>query len=326
MQALVTGATGFIGRHVANLLIKNKFRVKCLVRKTGRLGDLAVQEAVQEVVGDLRDPVSLRQATADCDAVFHVAADYRLWAQNPAEMYDSNVQGTRNLLEASEKARRIVYTSTVGCIGVPPGGIGDETQPITLAEMSGHYKRSKFMAEQIALEKARAGQPIVIVNPTAPVGEYDVKPTETGKIIVDYISRKMPAYIDTGLNFVDVHDVALGHWLAWEKGTVGERYILGRENLSLSQLFDLLQVISGIPRPKTKMPYSVAYGAGWASTLWASVTGQPPRVPLDAVKMAKKKMFVNHAKAQQQLGYQPRPIEEALTRAVDWFRQNGYVS
>lgn len=319
---LVTGASGFLGWHVARVLIERGLRVRGLVRKPGSIPELPVEE----VVGDLRDRESLTRALAGCGLVFHVAADYRLWAKDPDEIYQSNTGGTRNLLEAARAcgAERVVYTSTVGCIGFVPGGSGDETTPVTLESMTGAYKRSKYMAEQVALDFARQGFPVVIVNPTAPVGDHDVKPTPTGKTIVDFLKGNMPAYVDTGLNLVDVREVAEGHWLACEKGTPGERYILGSENLTLQQIFERLAAISGIPAPGVKIPWVVALAAGVANTAWAGMTGQEPRVPLDAVRMARKKMFVTHAKARRELGFEPSLSDAALRRAVSWFQANGY--
>ncbi len=278
-------------------------------------------------MGDLRDPASLARAVAGCGSVFHVAADYRLWAKDPDELYQSNVEGTRNLLEAARQAgvERVVYTSTVGCIGMPQDRPGDENIPVSIDEMKGPYKRSKFQAEQVALEFARSGFPVVIVNPTAPVGDHDVKPTPTGKIIVDFVRGAMPAFLDTGLNLVDVRDTAEGHLLAFDKGIAGERYILGRDNLTLEQIFAHLEKISGRKAPRWRIPYPVAFGAGLASTAWADLTGQEPRAPLDAVKMARKKMFVSADKAKRDLGFEPGPVDGALLRAVEWFRANGYV-
>ena len=318
---LVTGASGFLGWHVARTLNERGQRVRALVRPTSKLQDLDVEP----VIGDLRDPASLERAVAGCKLVFHVAADYRLWSRHPQELYDSNVGGTRHLLTAAQKAgvERFVYTSTVGCIGVPQEGIGDEDQPCTLEEMSGDYKRSKFQAEQVALEFARGGFPVVIVNPTAPVGDHDFKPTPTGKIILDFITGKMPAYIDTGLNLVDARDVALGHVLAAERGRAGERYILGCENLTLKQILDRLAAITGKRAPSMRLPYAVAYAAGVVTTAWAAVSGRTPIAPLEAVKMAKKKMFVTHGKAARDLGYSPGPVDEALRRAVEWFAVKG---
>jgi dihydroflavonol-4-reductase len=320
---LVTGATGFVGWHVARRLLEKGETVRVLVRDPGRLREL---EEVQVVVGDLRDPESLRRAVAGCGAIYHVAADYRLWARRPEEMYRSNAGGTRNLLEAAreEGVERIVYTSTVGCIGVPDGGIGNERTPVRWEDMIGHYKRSKFLAEQAALEQAARGLPVVIVNPTAPVGDHDFKPTPTGKTIVDYLRGRMRAYVDTGLNLVDVRDVAEGHWLACERGKPGERYILGGRNLTLQEIFGRLEAISGVAAPRRQIPYAVAYAAGLVSTGWAFVAGGEPLAPLDGVRMARKKMFVTHEKAAAELGYAPGPVEDALARAVEWFRTNGY--
>jgi dihydroflavonol-4-reductase len=319
---LVTGASGFVGWHVARLLTERGYRVRALVRPSSRLRELDVEPAL----GDLRDPASVERAVAGCAAVYHVAADYRLWAADPSELYRSNVDGTRNVLEAARKAgvERVVYTSTVGCIGAPQDGEGNEDSPVTLADMVGDYKRSKFLAEQVALEFARSGLPVVIVNPTAPVGDHDFKPTPTGKIILDFLKGAMPAYIETGLNLVDVRDVAMGHFLAAESGKPGERYILGCENLTLAGILRRVAGLAGLKAPAIKLPYAVAYAAGVATTAWSRVTGKEPLAPLDAVRMAKKKMFVSHAKAAGELGYQPGPVDGALERAVEWFRGNGY--
>lgn len=319
---LVTGASGFIGWHVARLLTERGQKVRALVRPTSRLRELEVEP----VVGDLRDAGSLDRAVGGCERVFHVAADYRLWARHPQELYRSNVEGTRNLLEAARKhgVERFVYTSTVGCIGVPRGGLGDETVPVTLEEMSGDYKRSKFLAERLALEYAASGLPVVIVNPTAPVGDHDVKPTPTGKIVLDFLKGAMPAFIDTGLNLVDVRDTAAAHLLAAERGRPGERYIVGCENLTLAEILQKLARLTGKAAPRVKLPYAVAYAAGVVTTGWARLTGRPPRAPLDAVRMAKKKMFVSTEKAGRELGFTPGPVDAALGRAVEWFQANGY--
>lgn len=293
------------------------------MRDTGR-----VREFDGEVVlGDLCDPDSLERAVTGCAVVYHVAADYRLWAREPSELYRSNVEGTRNLLTAARDAgvECVVYTSTVGCIGIPGDRPGNEDTEVGMDEMNGAYKRSKFQAEQVALEFARAGLPVVIVNPTAPVGDRDFKPTPTGKILVDYLKGDMPAFVDTGLNLVDVEDTAEGHLLACERGRSGERYILGSENLTLQQILARLAAISGGTAPRWRIPYAVAYAAGLASTGWANLTGREPRAPLDAVKMARKKMFVSLDKAKRELGFNPRPVDGALQRAVEWFRANGYV-
>jgi dihydroflavonol-4-reductase len=320
---LVTGATGFIGWHVAKKLLERGHRVRALVRPPSTIREIEVDT----IEGDLRDPRSLERAVAGCGLVFHIAADYRLWAKDPSDLYRSNVDGTRNLLQAARNAgvERVVYTSTVGCIGMPEGLAGDENVTVTLEEMTGAYKRSKFQAEQTALEFARTGFPVVIVNPTAPVGDHDFKPTPTGKIIVDFLRGAMPAFVDTGLNLVDVGDTAQGHILASERGKTGERYILGCDNLTLEQIFEHLERISGIKAPRWRIPYVVAYAAGVASTGWANVTGREPRAPLDAVKMARKRMFVSPEKAKRELGFSPGPVDGALKRAVDWFRANGYV-
>lgn len=320
--ALVTGATGFLGWHVAKKLAARGHSVRALVRPASRLRELDVEP----VVGDLRDAESLQKAVAGCGLVFHVAADYRLWAPDPDELYRSNVDGTRNLLTAAREAgvECVIYTSTVGCIGIPKGGIGDEQAPVRFEDMVGAYKRSKFLAERVALEFAAGGFPVVIVNPTAPIGDHDFKPTPTGRIVVDYLRGAMPAFLDTGLNVVDAGDTAEGHLLAAERGKPGERYILGSENLTLEQIFERLERISGRKAPAVRIPYPVAYAAGVVSTAWAGLTGREPRAPLDGVRMARKKMFVSTAKARRELGFSPGPADGALRRAVEWFRANGY--
>ncbi len=320
---LVTGATGFIGWHIARKLLARGHTVRALVRPGSKVRELQVEE----VTGDLRDRESLERAVAGCGLVFHVAADYRLWAKDPGELYRSNVEGTRNLLTAARDGavERVVYTSTVGCIGIPDDRPGSEELEVHLEEMTGAYKRSKFQAEQVALEFAGAGLPVVIVNPTAPIGDHDFKPTPTGKIVVDYLKGDMPAFVDTGLNLVDVADTAEGHLLACERGRSGERYILGCQNLTLEQILARLAELSGGKAPRWRIPYGVAYAAGLASTGWANLTGHEPRAPLDALKMARKKMFVSVDKAKRELGFNPSPVEGALKRAVDWFRANGYV-
>ncbi len=316
---LVTGASGFLGWHIARLLTEQGHSVRALCRPASQLRELSVEK----VSGDLRDPDSLTRAVAGCRRVFHVAADYRLWSKHPADLYAANVEGTRHLLAAAERAgvERIVYTSTVGCIGMPHGSEGNEDTPVSIADMTGHYKRSKWLAEQVALEKARAGLPVVIVNPTAPIGDHDWKPTPTGKIIVDFLANRLPAFVDTGLNLVDARDVAQGHILAAEKGRAGERYILGCENLTLEQILGRLAKLTGKPAPKIKLPYAVAYAAGVVSTALAHLTGKEPIAPLEGVRMARKKMFVTHSKAARELGFHPAPVDAALQRAIDWFQQ-----
>lgn len=311
-----------MGWHVANLLAEAGVPVRALTRGRNPVRELPERFSNFEVVtGDLQDAASLDRAVAGCGMVYHVAADYRLWSPEPEELYKSNVEGTRNLLESARRAgvERVVYTSTVGCVQFVKDGLGDESLPVRVEDMTGHYKRSKFLAERVALEFAAEGFPVVIVNPTAPVGDHDFKPTPTGQTIVDFLSGRMPAYLDTGLNVVDVRDVARGHLLAGEKGRVGERYILGSENLTLQQIFAALG-----DAPKYRVPYGVAYVAALVSTGWAHVTGAAPRAPLEGVKMARKKMWVTHAKAARELGYEPAPARVGLERAAAWFRANGY--
>ncbi len=320
--ALVTGVSGFLGWHVAQELLRRGVPVRALVRRPEAVLDVDAEL----VAGDLRDAGSVRRAVEGCGLVFHVAADYRLWVRHPREMYESNVGGTRNVLQAARSAgvERIVYTSTVGCIGFVKDGLGDETTPVSLADMTGHYKRSKWLAEQEALAAAREGLPVVIVNPTAPVGARDVKPTPTGQTVLDFLRGRMPAYVDTGLNIVDAADAAVGHCLACEHGRPGERYILGSENLTLKQIFEILSRLTGRPAPRLRLPWAAAFAAAAADTLRARLTGSPPRAPLDAVRMARKKMWVSSAKAERELGFSPAPAEAALRHAVEWFQAHGY--
>ncbi|HYL96076.1 MAG TPA: hopanoid-associated sugar epimerase [Terriglobales bacterium] len=329
MKALVTGATGFVGSHVARCLADQGAQLRLLVRPTSLTANLE-GIAGERVTGDLREPESLRKAVEGCEAVFHVAADYRLWTREPQEMYRSNVEGTRNILQAAQEAgvRRVVYTSSVATMGFTSNGhLADENSPVGLGDMIGHYKKSKFQAEQVALQAGRAGVDVVVVNPTTPVGERDIKPTPTGRIIVDFLKRKFPAYVDTGLNLVDVAEVARGHVAALEKGRRGERYILGGENLTLKQILDKLAAITGLSSPRVKLPYAVAMASGVVDT---AVTGlllrREPRVTLDAVRMGRKKMFVSSAKAERALGWKIVPVDDALRRAVNWFREQGYIA
>ncbi len=325
---LVTGASGFVGGHVARSLVEEGAPVRVLLRKsssTAAIEDLKVEEAA----GDLTDPASLRKAVAGCEMVFHVAADYRLWVRDPSAMYAANVDGTANLLDAAAEAgvKRIVYTSTVGCMGWPADGSpASEDTPVALEDMVGHYKRSKFLAEQAALERARRGVPVVVVNPTAPVGEGDVKPTPTGRFVLDFLRGRMPAYIDTGLNLVDVRAVARGHVTAACRGRVGERYLLGGRNMELREILATLARLSGRRAPSLRLPWVVAYAAAAAENAVARVTGHEPRLPLDGVKMARHKMYVASDKAARELGFQPGRVEDALDRAVRWFRERGYVN
>jgi dihydroflavonol-4-reductase len=328
MLAFVTGATGFVGSHVARVLHEQGADLRLLVRSTSNPKNIEALHA-ERAVGDLRDPASLQKATSGCDTVFHVAADYRLWIRDPDQMYRSNVDGTRAILEAARKngVRRVVYTSSVATMGfLANGHPADENSPVSLDHMIGHYKRSKFMAEQVAIEAGKSGMDVVVVNPTTPVGEQDIKPTPTGRIIVDFLKKKFPAYVDTGLNLVDVDECARGHVAALEKGRSGERYILGGENLTLKQILDKLAQISGIPSPKVRVPYVLALATGVVDEI---VTGHirrgEPRATIDAVRMGRKKMFVSSAKAERELGWKIVPVDNALARAVEWFRAHGYV-
>jgi len=328
MLAFVTGATGFLGSHVARVLAEQGTSLRLLVRPTSDLRNIADLNA-DRVVGDLRDPASIEKALAGCDALFHVAADYRLWVRNPEQMYRSNVEGTRGLIEAARKqgVRKIVYTSSVATMGFSSNGtLADENSPVTLDDMIGHYKRSKFMAEQVAFEAARSGVDVVVVNPTTPIGERDLKPTPTGRIVVDFLKRKFPAYVDTGLNLVDATECARGHIRALEKGRTGERYILGGENLTLKQILDRLGAITGLPSPKVKLPYVFALAAGVVDeTVTGRLLGREPRATIDAVRMGRKKMFITSAKAERELGWRSVPVDDALQRSVEWFRANGYA-
>jgi dihydroflavonol-4-reductase len=328
MLAFVTGATGFLGSHVARVLAEQGAKLRLLVRSTSDLRNIADLRA-ERVEGDLRDTVSFEKALAGCDALFHVAADYRIWVRDPEQMYRSNVEGTRALIESARKqgVRRIVYTSSVATMGFGSNGtLADENSPVSLGDMIGPYKRSKFMAEQVAFEAARAGVDVVVVNPTTPIGERDVKPTPTGRIVVDFLKRKFPAYVDTGLNLVDATECARGHVQAFEKGRSGERYILGGENLTLKQILDRLAAITGLPSPSVKLPYVFALAAGVVDeTVTGRILGKEPRATIDAVRMGRKKMFITSAKAERQLGWQSVPVNGALQRSVDWFRANGYA-
>ncbi len=330
MKTLVTGGTGFIGSHVVRVLLARKIKVRCLLRAGSERANLAGLD-VDYVIGDLRDTPSLRVALRDCDALFHVAADYRLWARHPEEMIRTNVEGTRALLQAAADAKltKIVYTSSVSAVGRPHEhghlGIGREELDPRPEELIGPYKRSKFASDQLAREFARQGLPIVLVNPSTPVGSRDIKPTPTGKMIVDFLNGKMPGYVETGLNFIDVEDVALGHWLAAERGKIGERYILGHQNMSLKDFLGTLAKIAGRPAPRIRIPYPIAYLAGALSTGLSYVTGLDPAIPLDGVRMSHEPMYYDASKAVRELGLAQAPIESALQKAVAWFKANGYV-
>ncbi len=328
MLAFVTGATGFLGSHVARVLADGGADLRLLVRPSSPTANIEGLKA-ERVTGDLLEPSSLKQAMAGCDCVFHVAADYRLWTRDPQSMYRANVEGTRAVIEAARAARvrRTVCTSSVATMGFVANVVVDENYPVSLADMIGHYKRSKFMGEQVALEAGRAGNDVVVVNPTTPVGERDIKPTPTGRIILDFLRRKFPAYVDTGLNVVDATECARGHVAALERGRPGERYILGGENLKLKQIFDKLATITGLPAPSLRLPYAVAFAAGVCDTFVTGVLrGREPRVPLDAVRIGRKQMFVSSGKAEGELGYKVVPVDDALRRAVEWFRAQGYVT
>ncbi|HEV2276724.1 MAG TPA: hopanoid-associated sugar epimerase [Acidobacteriaceae bacterium] len=330
MKVFVTGATGFVGSHVARELATRGADLRLLVRRTSNLANIEGLPG-ETVTGDLLEPESLRSAVRGCDAVMHVAADYRLWVRDPDAMYRANVEGTRALLRIAgeEGIRRCVYTSSVATMGFRSDGtIVDENTPVSLVDMVGHYKRSKFLAEQVAIEAARAGQPVVILNPTTPIGPGDLKPTPTGRIIVDFLNRKFPAYVDTGLNLVDVCEVARTHADALNDsvGRPGERYILGGENLTLKQILDKMSAITGLPSPTMKVPHSVAMiFAFFDETITGKMRGKEPRATVEAVRMGKKMMFASSAKAERELGFRQVPVYQALRSAIDWFRAHGYA-
>jgi dihydroflavonol-4-reductase len=329
MLAFITGATGFVGSHVARVLAEQGADLRLLIRSSSDPRNIQGLNA-DRVVGDLRDPASVEKAMAGCDVVFHVAADYRLWVREPEQMYRANVEGTRAILAAARKngVRRVVYTSSVATMGFTSNGRpADEDSPVSLGNMIGHYKRSKFMAEEVALEAGRSGMDVVVVNPSTPVGEQDIKPTPTGRIVVDFLKKKFPAYVDTGLNLVDVTECARGHVAALEKGRSGERYILGGENLTLKQILDKLAAITGLPSPKVRVPYVVALAAGVVDeVVTGRILGREPRATIDAVRMGRKKMFVSCAKAERELGWTTVPVDDALRRAANWFQANGYAA
>jgi dihydroflavonol-4-reductase len=329
MKAFVTGATGFVGSHVARVLAEQGADLRLLIRSSSDPRNIQGLNA-DRVIGDLRDPASIEKAMAGCDVVFHVAADYRLWVREPEQMYRANVEGTRSILEAAWKnhVRRVVYTSSVATMGFTSNGRpADEDSPVSLGDMIGHYKRSKFMAEEVALEAGRSGIDVVVVNPSTPVGEQDIKPTPTGRIVVDFLKKKFPAYVDTGLNLVDVSECARGHLAALEKGRSGERYILGGENLTLKQILDKLAAITGLPSPKLRVPYVMALATGVVDeVVTGRILGREPRATIDAVRMGRKKMFVSCAKAELELGWRMVPVDGALRRAAEWFQANGYAA
>jgi dihydroflavonol-4-reductase len=327
MKALVTGGTGFIGANIILRLLREGISVRALVRQGADKRNIAGLD-IEICEGNLLDESSLNRGLEGCELVFHAAADYRLWTRDPAAMYAVNVTGTRNLLAAALRtgASRVVYTSSVGTLGNPGNGApGREDTPVTLADMPGNYKKSKFMAEREAETFLQAGLPLVIVNPTTPVGPYDIKPTPTGRIIVDFMNGKMPAYLDTGLNLIDVDECARGHLLAAQKGRIGEKYILGGANISLCELFAMLEEITGITAPKFRLPYYPVLMAAWLNAALSRITGKEPLIPLEGVQMAAKFMYFDSSKAEQELGLERKPVKDALLGAVRWFRANGYV-
>jgi dihydroflavonol-4-reductase len=328
LRVFITGATGFVGSHVARSYADAGAQLRLLTRSTSRLDALAGLEA-ETIVGDLRNPAGLRSALTSCDALVHVAADYRLWVLDPEEMYSANVDGTRELLKLAREVgvERVVYTSSVATMGFKADGtIVDEATPVSLADMIGHYKRSKFLAEQEAIQAARAGQHVIILNPTTPIGPGDAKPTPTGRIIVDFLNRNFPAYVDTGLNLVDVSEVARMHLVALDHGTPGERYILGGANLTLKQILDRMSAITGLPSPTMKVPHAVAMAfAFFDENFTGKLRGKEPRATVEAVRMGKKMMFASSAKAERELGFKVLPVYNALRSAIEWFIEHGYA-
>jgi len=328
MKIFLTGATGFVGHHVARALAAEGADLRLLVRKTSNLDNLKGIRA-ETHIGDLADPSTIRPALEGCDAVMHVAADYRLWIPDPTSMYKANVEGTRELLRMAREADvpHFVYTSSVATMGFRTDGVViNEDSPVALKDMVGHYKRSKFLAEQEALAAAAKGQKVVLLNPTSPIGAYDRKPTPTGRIVLDFLKGKFPAYMDTGLNLVDVAEIARTHVAALTAGQCGRRYILGGENLTLKQILDKMAELTGIPSPKTKIPFAVAATyAFFEETITGRIRGREPRATLEEVRMGRKKMFVSSARAQQELGFKILPVTTALKSSIDWFIENGYA-
>jgi dihydroflavonol-4-reductase len=327
MTTLVTGAAGFLGSHVTRQLVARGDEVRVLLRASSTNRAIA-DLSLEYVTGDLRDPASLDRAMKGVKRVFHVAADYRLWAQRSREIYDSNVGGTKNLLEAAKRAgvEQLIYTSTVATIAVDRPQLPNESTDAKLEEMVGHYKRSKWMAEREALNAAKNGLPVIVAMPTTPVGPWDWKPTPTGKIILDFLNGKMPGYVETGLNFVGVEECAAGHLLVADKGKVGERYLLGGENLTLKAMLDMLGKITGLHAPSLKIPHGLALGVAYANTVFSRLLGREPGIPIEGVKIARHMMFVDCSRAQRELGFKAGPVSAALERAVRWYEANGYIA
>ena len=328
MKVFITGATGFVGSHVANAYAQRGGQLRLLTRSTSNLAGVEGLDA-ELVTGDLRQPESLRTALTGCDALVHVAADYRLWVRDPEEMYAANVNGTRELLRLAREVNvpKVVYTSSVATMGFKQDGtIVDEASPVSLDDMIGHYKRSKYLAEQEAITAAHSGQHVMILNPTTPIGSKDAKPTPTGRIIVDFLNKNFPAYVDTGLNLVDVTEVARMHVVALDRGTPGERYILGGENLTLKQILDRLSAMTGLPSPTMRVPHAVAMAfAFFDENFTGKLRGKEPRATVEAVRMGRKMMFATSARAERELGFRNLPVYPALRSAVDWFLTHGYA-
>ena len=327
MTTLVTGAAGFLGSHVTRQLVAKGEDVRVMLRASSTNKAIA-DLSLEYVTGDLRDSASLERAMKDVKRVFHVAADYRLWARRKQDIYDSNLGGTKNLLAAAEKAgvEQLIYTSTVATIAVDRPQLPNEFTDARLEEMVGHYKRSKWMAEKLVMDAAKAGAPIIVAMPTTPVGPWDWKPTPTGKIILDFLNGKMPGYVETGLNFVGVEECAAGHLLLSEKGKPGERYLLGGQNLTLKAMLDLLSKITGLRAPSLKIPHSMALGVAYANTIFSRLLFREPSIPIEGVKIARHMMFVDCSRASRELGFKAGPVSAALERAVRWYEANGYIA
>ncbi len=326
--SFITGATGFVGAAVARVLLAKGHRLRVLTRPNNDRRNLEGLSGIEIIEGDLGQPETYHAALKGCDALFHVAADYRIWVPDATQMHRINVDGTHSLMEAAIAAniQRVIYTSSVATLGINPKGIpSTEDTPVSFGDMVGTYKRSKFLAEQAVQRLIRQyGLPCVIVNPSTPIGPRDIKPTPTGRIITEAVKGRMPAYVDTGLNIAHVDDVAMGHWLAYERGAVGERYILGGENLSLGEILTIIADIVLRPAPTIKIRRELLFPLAFAAEAVARLTGKEPFVTVDALRMAKKKMFFTSAKAERQLGYQQRPAQQAIADAINWFRDNGY--